>query len=165
MRGGPEVLAYSGGPVITQATVTGVAGFGSTERYERNRGLVETLTVGAGGDARNGGAAVSLLGGLEWFDVPETTRRRWGYRVGLDAGWRWRGPELSVGELLAQVRGGPVLRLRPREYTSDLLLTLGLEATLGMAGVIDDAPGNETVSFVGGLAVTVGATRVAPFHL
>ncbi|MDB4928469.1 MAG: hypothetical protein JWM10_953 [Myxococcaceae bacterium] len=163
-RGGPETLVYSGGPVLTQAAVTGFAGFGSTSRAGRNQGLAESATLAVGGDARNGGAAVSVLGGLEWFDVPERDGGRWGYRAGVEGGGRWRGPALATSELVVQVRGAAVCRLVDRDSSRAPLLTLGLEATLGMAATLDASDPGGT-SFVGGLAVTVGATSIGPFHL
>ena len=54
--------------------------------------------------------------------------------------------------------------MRGRESMGDLLLTLGIEATLGMAATLADPPA-AAPSFVGGVAVTVGAMRVGPFHL
>ncbi len=161
VRGGAETLVYTGGPVVTQATVTGVGGFGSTSRDGHNSAIVETLTLGVGGDARQGGYAVSAAGGLEWFSLSENASRRWGYRLGLDAGYRWRNPGVPVGEILAVVRGGPVFRLRDR-HANEALLTLGIEATLGVAA----SPADEnSASIVGGLAITLGATSIHFFHL
>jgi hypothetical protein len=163
VRGGAETLAYSRGPVITQAVVTGFAGFGSTSRDGRNDGIVESVTLGVGGDARDGGAAVSLLGGMEWFSVRED-HGRWGFRAGVDVGGRWRGRDLATSELAVQFRGGPLFRLLDRDSSRRLLLTLGLDATFGMASTLDESD-PEGTSLVGGLAVTVGATSIGPFHL
>lgn len=165
VRGGPETLVYSGGPVITQATVTGSFGFGSTSRDGHNTAITETITVGLGGDARNGGFTGSVLGGLEWFSVSENAPRRWGYRLNLDGGWRWRDPGAPVGEVVAQLRGGPVFRFVDRRTTGDPLLTLGVEATFGMAATLDDLTAANPVSVVGGLAITLSAMRIQPFHL
>lgn len=163
VRGGPEVQAYSGGPVVTHATVTGFAGFGMTSRDGRNEGIGFAATTALGGDAGQGGAALSLLGGMEWFRVPERAGR-WGYRVGLDTGGRWRGPELSTSELLVQLRGGPLFRLVDRASSEAPLITLGVEATLG-AALSSPTPDTEEASVVAGVSVTVGAMRIAPFHL
>jgi len=163
VRGGPEVQAYTGGPVVTHAAVTGFAGFGMTSRDGRNESIAFAATTALGGDARQGGAALSLLGGMEWFRVPER-EGRWGYRVGIDTGGRWRGPELSTSELLVQLRGGPLFRLVDREASQAALITLGIEATLG-AALSSPTPDTEEASVVAGLSVTVGAMRIAPFHL
>ena len=163
VRGGPEVQAYSGGPVVTHAAVTGFAGFGMTSRDGRNEGIGFAATTALGGDARQGGSALSLLGGMEWFRVPERAGRL-GYRVGLDTGGRWRGPDLSTSELLVQLRGGPIFRLVDRETSAAPLLTLGIEATLG-AAITSLTPDTDESSVVAGVSVTVGAMRIGPFHL
>lgn len=163
VRGGPEVLAYTSRPVITQATVTGFAGFGSTSRAGVDEGIVMTTTLGLGGEARQGGAALTLLAGLEWFRVPDHDRGRWGYRVGIDGGGRARGADLATAEVVVQLRGGPVYRLLDRDGSGRPLITLGLEATLGTAATFD-ASDPDGIAFVGGLAVTVGATSIGPFH-
>lgn len=163
VRGGPEVQAYTGGPVVTHAAVTGFAGFGMTSRDGRNESIGFAATTALGGDAGQGGAALSLLGGMEWFRVPER-EGRWGYRVGIDTGGRWRGPELSTTELLVQLRGGPLFRLVDRASSEAPLITLGVEATLG-AALSSPTPDTEEASVVAGLSVTVGAMCIAPFHL
>lgn len=163
VRGGPEVQVYSGGPVVTHAAVTGFAGFGMTSRDGRNEGIGFAATTALGGDARQGGAAFSLLGGMEWFRVPEHAGRL-GYRFGLDTGGRWRGPELSTSELLIQLRGGPLFRLVDRRTSEAPLLTLGVEATLG-AAITSLTPDTEESSVVAGVSVTVGAMHIGPFHL
>lgn len=163
VRGGPEVLAHSGGPVVTHAAVTASSGFGMTSREGRNESVGFAATTALGGDARQGGAALSLLGGVEWFRVPERSGR-WGFRVGIDTGGRWRGTGLSTSELLVQVRGGPLFRLVDREAHEVPLLTLGIEATLGAAATSLE-PGGEEPSVVAGVGVTVGAMRIGPFHL
>lgn len=163
VRGGPEVQAYSGGPLVTHAAVTGFAGFGMTSRDGRNEGIGFAATTALGGDARQGGAAFSLLGGMEWFRVPDRAGR-WGYRVGIDTGGCWRGPGLSTSELLVQLRGGPLFRLVDRESSQAPLITLGIEATLG-AALSSPTPDTEEASVVAGVNVTVGAMHIGPFHL
>lgn len=158
VRGGPEVQAYSRGPVLTQATVTGVAGTGGVGSDDDDRAFSHTLTVSAGGDARRGGPTVSVLGGLEWFHSPVVQSRRYGHRLGLDVGVRWRGTDASVGEVVAQFRGGPVFRFGERGERGRIdgsVLTLGIEATLGMAKPFEGTPDRQ-VSFVGGVVVSFG---------
>jgi hypothetical protein len=64
---------------------------------------------------------------------------------------------------VVQLRGGPVFRLVDRASSSGPLITLGLEATLGLAATLA-ASDRDGTSFVGGLGVTVGATSIGPFH-
>lgn len=149
--------------MVTHAAVTGFSGFGMTSRDGRNEGIGLAATTALGGDARQGGAALSLLGGMEWFRLPEHAGR-WGYRVAFDAGGRWRGPGLSTSELLLQLRGGPLFRLVDREASQAPLITLGVEATL-CAAVTSFTPGAEEPSLVAGASVTVGAMHIGPFHL
>ena len=62
-----------------------------------------------------------------------------------------------------QVRGGPLFRFVERQGSGDLLVTLGVEATLGAAvdGLTTSA---SQTSVVGGVSVTVGAMSIGPFH-
>lgn len=164
VRGGPEVVASAGGSALVQATITGVAGFGSTSRWQPRNvsdGIVFTGTLSAGGDARLGGGTLSGAGGMAWFNIPE--EGRWGWTVGFEGGGRARGQGPAGGEVIFGLRGGPLFRLLSRADGGGRLVTLGLDLTFGAAMPADDTrdEGGLTV----GLALTLGLWDVNVFHL
>lgn len=161
LRAGPEVLAYTNGPVLVQGGVTGVLGFGSTHRDGTvSDGIVTTVNLSAGGDVRGGGGALSGAFGLAWFSLPEV--RRLGWFAGFEVGGRGRGEGSFGPELLVGLRGGPHLRLLSRDAAGGRLVTLGFDLTA--QGALPDGEGRHG-AFVAGLAVTVGFMNVRYFHL
>lgn len=162
-RGGVESLAYSQGSVLTHATATGLVGLGSTSRAGMNQAFVETLTLGVGGDLLRGGGALTGLAGLEYFSIPERGSPQ-GFRFAIEAGARARWPDRARGELLGQLRGGPVFRVVERRGYGEALFSLGIEAIVGFAVSIDRVE-PDPASFVGGVAITFSGLRIRPFHL
>jgi hypothetical protein len=141
---------------VTEGVLQGYAGFGSTDRRgEVSDAIHMTLSLGVGSEAVRGEVTLSLLGGLEYLRVWEQDTP-WGFRAGLSSGFRVLGDDTH---LVAELSGGPVLRLFDREISGEPLQLISLSA-VGQLFVSD-----AETAFMGGLTLTLGAVQVGYFHL
>jgi len=148
-------------PIVLEGAVTGHAGFGSTHRDgSASDGFHETLTLALGPQS------LSLLGGAEYYRIPERREHPWGFRVGVDVGFRKLFGDAGGWDYVALLRGGPALRLNVREGAPSrpLLQTLEAALLLGAAFDIEHDPPTR-MSVIVGLGVEIAFTDVGPFHL
>lgn len=160
-RGGVQTTFYQQGPVFTEAVATGFAGFGSTE-HEVSQGLLGTVSLGLGAELGRGELAFLGLGGLEYVRVPESARRRWGFRAGVEGGVRRYGSDSMQNDLVVHGAGGFRVRLGTRESQDFPLLVLGIDVTLGMSAGLTTSGETDLTS---GLSITLGFLDVRRWHL
>jgi hypothetical protein len=165
-RGGLDTAYTTRGEGQLQGGASLYAGLGSTSRSDvrtRSTGMLLVGTLTAGVDLPAGNPTLHGRGGFMGFSVPEHRGAGPGYQITFEAGPGGRDVGLRQAEVIYSLRGGPLVRLRPRtRMGGEPLFLLGVDLVGNATLALD---GTSEVHASVGLAVSLHWLHVAYFHL